>query len=259
MTEYESLIDRIETEHPSFITAGATPLPGGVSESIGHGTTIVAVKSKKGVVIGGDTRVSMGMAITNERKRKVHILDRYSAMGLAGTAATCLTYANLFSELFLNHSRTHRSELHFDTRSQVVSNTLVRGIAQIQMGLLSVPIMAGYQHGEGPRIVSYDVLGAPNHHRHYTALGSGGTSALSVCNALWKIYGGRQMTDDKAIDLVLDALVHSTLTQAGSSFPSLDRDIIPYAILIDEEGAAFVPQDTIAKKVSTFNERFGGV
>jgi len=60
----------------------------GVPLDVPHGTTIVAVVFAGGVLIAGDRRGTSGTMIATRELRKVYVTDEYSAVGIAGAAAT---------------------------------------------------------------------------------------------------------------------------------------------------------------------------
>lgn len=58
--------------------------------SVPHGTTVLALCFREGVVIAGDRRATEGSAISERRIEKVHKTDQYSAIAIAGAAGPCL-------------------------------------------------------------------------------------------------------------------------------------------------------------------------
>ena len=51
-----------------------------------HGTTIVALTFRGGVLVAGDRRATMGNLIAQRDMEKVFVVDDYSAVGVAGSA-----------------------------------------------------------------------------------------------------------------------------------------------------------------------------
>ena len=62
-----------------------------------HGTTIVAVTYRGGVLIAGDRRATMGNLLASRDTEKVYITDTFSAAGIAGTAGIAIEMVRLFA------------------------------------------------------------------------------------------------------------------------------------------------------------------
>ena len=86
---------------PAGGLAGGLPGAGGAAgdsyASLPHGTTIVALKYRGGVVIAGDRRSTQGNMIAGRDVQKVYITDDYTATGIAGTAALAVEFARLYA------------------------------------------------------------------------------------------------------------------------------------------------------------------
>ncbi len=63
--------------------AGTQPL------QVPHATTIVSLTYGGGVLMAGDRRATMGNIIASRHIEKVFPADRYSVLGIAGTAGHC--------------------------------------------------------------------------------------------------------------------------------------------------------------------------
>ena len=61
-----------------------------------HGTTIVALRHAKGVVMAGDRRATMGNIIAQRDIQKVFPADQYSLIGIAGSAGIAIELVRLF-------------------------------------------------------------------------------------------------------------------------------------------------------------------
>ncbi len=62
-----------------------------------HGTTIVALTYKGGVLLAGDRRATQGNLIASRDVEKVYVTDEYSAAGIAGTAGIAIELVRLFA------------------------------------------------------------------------------------------------------------------------------------------------------------------
>ena len=89
---------------PSARWSGALPPSMSVEDvqrsfvtSLTHGTTVLAIKYEKGVVIAGDRRATEGYQVAERRMEKVFKTDSHSAIAIAGAAGPCLEMTKLFS------------------------------------------------------------------------------------------------------------------------------------------------------------------
>jgi proteasome beta subunit len=89
-----SFSDFLRHQAPHLLPGGAGPLP---TDAVPHGTTIVALKYRGGVVMAGDRRATQGHMIASRDVQKVYITDDYTVTGIAGTAAIAVEFARLYA------------------------------------------------------------------------------------------------------------------------------------------------------------------
>src|SRR3954454_24825997 len=90
-----SFLDYVRRSHPDLLPFGQN-LPAGAMPATPHGTTIVALTFAGGVLMAGDRRATMGSMIANRHIEKVFPADRYSVLGIAGTAGLAIDIVRLF-------------------------------------------------------------------------------------------------------------------------------------------------------------------
>src|SRR5882757_9425052 len=61
-----------------------------------HGTTVLALTYRDGVMIAGDRRATMGNLIAQRDLEKVHPTDDYTAVAFAGTVGLALDMVKLY-------------------------------------------------------------------------------------------------------------------------------------------------------------------
>ena len=138
-----------------------------------HGTTILAVRHKGGVVMAGDGQVSMGQTVVKRGARKVRrLFDGKVLAGFAGGTADALTLFEKFeAKLEQYHGNLKRAavELAKDWRSDRVLRRLeaLLVVADREVSLLIT--------GNGDVIEPDDGI---------LAVGSGGNFALAAARAL---------------------------------------------------------------------------
>ncbi|ORB52599.1 proteasome subunit beta [Mycobacteroides saopaulense] len=227
---------------------------GDVISSLPHGTTIVALTYRGGVLIAGDRRATQGNYIANRDIDKVQITDNYSATGIAGTAAIAVEFARLYAVELEHYEKLEGVPLTFNGKANRLS-ALVRGnLAAAMQGLVAVPLLVGYDiddpNGEtAGRIVSFDVAGGWHVESDgYQAVGSGSVFAKSSIKKLYK-SGGDALS---ALSVAVEALYDAAEDDSATGGPDLVRRVFPTAIRIDSGGAIRVPEadiESIAREV----------
>ncbi|MEV6135552.1 proteasome subunit beta [Nocardia sp. NPDC051990] len=228
---------------------GATGTAGGTSakELAPHGTTIVAVSFRGGVLIAGDRRATQGNLLASRDIEKVYITDTYSAAGIAGTAGMAIEMVRLFAVELEYYEKIEGVSLTFDGKANKLSKMVRDNLPAALQGLAVVPVLVGYdQHATDPdkagRIVSYDVVGGRSEERFgYTAVGSGSMFAKS---SLKKLYA-KGIDEDRALRIAVESLFDAADDDTATGGPDLVRGIYPTAIVINDEGADEVTESRL--------------
>ncbi|WP_255649559.1 proteasome subunit beta [Nocardia australiensis] len=223
---------------------GATGSSGGTAaqDLAPHGTTIVAVSFRGGVLIAGDRRATQGNLLASRDMEKVYITDTYSAAGIAGTAGMAVEMVRLFAVELEYYEKIEGVSLTFDGKANKLSKMVRDNLPAALQGLAVVPVLVGYdEHTTDPdragRIISYDVVGGRSEERFgYAAVGSGSMFAKS---SLKKLYS-KGIDQDRALSIAIESLLDAADDDTATGGPDLVRGIYPTAIVIDEEGAVEV-------------------
>ena len=220
-----------------------------VIANLPHGTTIVALTYRGGVLIAGDRRATQGNYIANRDIDKVQITDNYSATGIAGTAAIAVEFARLYAVELEHYEKLEGVPLTFNGKANRLS-ALVRGnLAAAMQGLVAVPLLVGYDiddpKGEtAGRIVSFDVAGGWHVESDgYQAVGSGSMFAKSSIKKLYK-PGGDALG---ALAVAVESLYDAADDDSATGGPDLVRRVFPTAVRIDSGGAIRVPEADIER------------
>ncbi|APA99131.1 Proteasome endopeptidase complex [Nocardia seriolae] len=226
---------------------GTHPNPGVPSDIAPHGTTIVAVSYRGGVLIAGDRRATQGNLLAQRDIEKVYITDTYSAAGIAGTAGMAIEMIRLFAVELEYYEKIEGVPLTFDGKSNKLSKMVRDNLPAALQGLAVVPLLVGYDpDAQDPdrsgRIVSYDVVGGRSEERFgYTAVGSGSLFAKS---SLKKTYA-RGLDQDRALRIAIESLFDAADDDTATGGPDTMRNIYPTAIVIDAEGSEIVTEERL--------------
>ncbi|WP_051162430.1 proteasome subunit beta [Nocardia brevicatena] len=220
---------------------------GGASDIAPHGTTVVAVSYRGGVLIAGDRRSTQGNLLAGRDVEKVHITDTYSATGIAGTVGMAIELVRLFAVELEYYEKIEGVSLTFDGKANKLSKMVRDNLPAAMQGLAVVPLLIGYDEqatdpDRAGRIVSFDVVGGRSEERFgFTAVGSGSMFART---SLKKLYS-KGIDQDRALRIAVEALVDASDDDTATGGPDLLRGIYPTAIVIDSDGAVEVPEERL--------------
>ncbi len=226
----------------------------GGSELVGadfapHGTTIVAVNYRGGVLIAGDRRATQGNLVASRDMEKVYITDTFSAAGIAGTAGLAVEMVRLFAVELEYYEKIEGVSLTFDGKANKLSKMVRENLPAAMQGLAVIPLLVGYDDqvtdpDKAGRIVSYDVVGSRSEERFgYTAVGSGSNFAKSSLKKLYR----RGLDADQALRIAVESLVDAADDDSATGGPDALRGIYPTVVTIDAEGAADVTEERLGE------------
>ncbi|WP_127503489.1 proteasome subunit beta [Actinoplanes solisilvae] len=217
---------------------GRRPLPPGLSGDVApHGTTIVAIATADGVVMGGDRRATMGNLIASRDIEKVHPADSYSLIGIAGTAGIGIELMRLFQVELEHYEKIEGTMLSTDGKANRLAGMVRQNLGAAMQGLAVVPLFAGYDLSASDpakmgRIFSFDVAGGLYEETGYDSIGSGSLFAKS---SMKKKYRPGISTED-AIRLAVEALYDAADDDTATGGPDLTRKIFPVVMTATANG-----------------------
>ncbi|MCP2163697.1 proteasome subunit beta [Goodfellowiella coeruleoviolacea] len=262
-----SFTDFLRVAAPRLLPNGR-PTPHGVAaEQAGlpHGTTIVALTFRGGVVIAGDRRATSGSMISQRDVKKVYITDDYSAIGISGTVGIAVELARLFAVELQHYEKIEGVPLTLDGKAKRLATMVKSNLDNAMNGLIALPLFVGYdldaaEADRGGRIISYDPVGGfyDETPTGYEAVGSGSVFAKT---ALKKLYD-RDADRDAAVRAAVESLFDAADEDTGTGGPDLFRKIYPMVVTITAEGAEPIPDEDVASVVEAVvaarHERPGG-
>ena len=242
-----SFTDFLRAQAPELLPS-SRPLPEGSAVQAPHGTTIVALTFKGGVVIAGDRRATMGNVIAQRDMKKVFITDDYSAVGIAGTAGIAVEIVRLYAVELRHYEKIEGVSLSLDGKANRLSAMIKGNLDAALAGLAVVPLFAGFDTDapdtdRAGRIISYDVTGGRyEESQGYQAVGSGSLFAKSAMKKLYDPDADAEAATRTAIEALYDAADDDS----GTGGPDVIRKIYPVVVTITAEGAAHLPDTETA-------------
>ena len=252
----------------SFLTAGtssfaeflgsAAPelLPGRQAGSSGaapaqhlapHGTTIVALRFRDGVVMAGDRRATMGNVIAQRDIEKVFPADHSSCVGIAGSAGIAVELVRLFQVELEHYEKIEGTPLSIEGKANRLGTLLRGNLALAMQGLAAVPLLAGFDAGEAKgRIFSYDVTGGRYEEHDYYSIGSGSYFAKGALKKMFDLGADRAGAVRTAVQSLYDAADDDSATGG----PDVFRRIFPIVAVVDADGYARLADDEVSQVVA---------
>ncbi|KUM97128.1 proteasome subunit beta [Streptomyces cellostaticus] len=227
------------TAHRPALLPTAPPFPDGVRAAPGrfpHGTTVLALTFRDGVLIAGDRRATMGNLIAQRDLEKVHPADDLTAVAFAGTVGLALDMVRLYQVELTHFEKIEGIPMTLAAKATRLAAMIRQNLAQAMQGLAVVPLLAGYdataaQGGRG-RIFGFDAAGGLYEKRDFHVEGSGSPYARG---ALKKLYRPGLTRRDAAL-AALQALYDAADDDSATGGPDLNRRIFPVVSVITENG-----------------------
>ncbi|GGF42525.1 proteasome subunit beta [Williamsia phyllosphaerae] len=217
------------------------------SDSIPHGTTIVAVNYPGGVLIAGDRRATAGNMIASRDIRKVFVTDEYSAAGIAGTAGIAVEMVRLFAVELEHYEKLEGVPLTLDGKVNRLAGMVRANLGAAMQGLAAIPMLVGYDHdGADPdrsgRIFSFDVAG--DRHEEFGGFQAIGSGSVFAKSALKKLYRP-DLDATSALGIAVESLWDAADDDSATGGPDMVRRIYPTAVTIGADGAIEVDRSEI--------------
>ncbi len=198
-----------------------------------HGTTNLALKYDKGVIIAADKRASMGYMVASPSVKKLLQIDNRNVMSIAGLPSDAMYLGKLLRAQInlyeLERERTITSKAVANLLSTILHNQYRTGFPFF-VGLL----LAGYDDNGG-HIYNYDASGSITDDP-FTSTGSGSPYALGALEALWR----ENLTLEEGLDIALTALKSSVKIDIASG-DGMDL------FIIDKDGARELEKSKMAE------------
>ncbi|MGC0421404.1 proteasome subunit beta [Embleya sp. AB8] len=229
-----SFIEFVAAHRPQMLPTSA-PLPA-AADRFPHGTTVLALTYRDGVMIAGDRRATMGNLIAQRDLEKVHPTDDYTALAFAGTVGVALDMIRLYQVELTHFEKIEGAPMTLDAKANRLATMIRQNLGQAMQGLVVVPLLVGYDvtapAGRRGRIFSYDVTGGPYEKADFHAEGSGSPYARGSLKKLFRADLSRR----EAALAALQALYDAADDDSATGGPDLTRGIYPIVSVLTEEG-----------------------
>ncbi|MFI2433481.1 proteasome subunit beta [Streptomyces sp. NPDC018693] len=204
-----------------------------------HGTTVLALTYRDGVLIAGDRRATMGNLIAQRDLEKVHPADEHTAVAFAGTVGLALDMVKLYQVELTHFEKVEGTPMTLGAKARRLASMIRQNLGQAMQGLAVVPLLAGYDtQGARGRVFGFDVAGGLYEKTLFHAEGSGSPYARG---ALKKLYRPGMSRGDAAL-AALQALYDAADDDSATGGPDVNRRIYPIVSVITEDGFERLPE-----------------
>ena len=236
-----SFVELLRRQSPHLLPGAG---PTGDAPDVPHGTTVLAIRYRDGVIMAGDRQATAGYQVASRRIEKIFKADDLSGVGIAGAAGPAMEMAKLFQTELEHYEKVEGDNLSLDGKANKLGQMIRMNLQAAMMGLAVVPIFAGFDEKAGVgRLFKYDITGGRYEERDYDAQGSGSKDARDSLKKLWK----RDMSRDDAMRTALEALIDAADEDVGTGGPDFVRGIFPTVKTITRSGFEDVGEEDVRR------------
>jgi proteasome beta subunit len=228
-----SFFDLVSSARPDLVPA--VPADG---MTVPHGTTVLGLKFRGGMLMAGDRRATEGYAIADDRMDKVFAADDFSTIAIAGVAGMAVEMVKLFQLELEHYEKITGDRLSLEGKANRLAQMIRGNFPLAVQGLVVVPLFGGFddRRGEG-RIFYYDATGGRWEERDFHTTGSGGRPARTSLKKRWR----PDMDRDEAMRVAVEALVDASQEDVATGGVDPTRGIYPLILVVTAEGVQEVP------------------
>ena len=212
--------------------------------NVPHGTTVLAVRYRDGVIMAGDRQATAGYQVASRRIEKIFKADDLSGVGIAGAAGPAVEMAKLFQTELEHYEKVEGDNLSLEGKANKLGQMIRMNLPMAMQGLAVVPIFAGFDEKAGVgRLFKYDITGGRYEETNFESQGSGSKDARDSLKKLWK----KDMARDEALRVVLEALIDAADEDVGTGGPDMIRGIFPTVKTITRDGFGSLLEDEVRR------------
>lgn len=236
-----SFVDLLRHHSPHLLPDLAALAPG---TEVPHGTTVLALRYRDGVIMAGDRQATSGYQVASRRIEKIFKCDELSGIGIAGAAGPAMEMAKLFQTELEHYEKVEGDNLSLEGKANKLGMMVRMNLPAAMQGLIVVPIFAGFdEKATLGRIFKYDITGGRYEETNYDAQGSGSKDARDSLKKLWK----KDLSREDALRVALEALIDAADEDVGTGGPDLIRGIFPTVKTVTRSGFADVADDEVRR------------
>jgi len=213
-----------------------------------HGTTVIAIRYDKGVLIIADRRATMGNIIMFEGAEKIEILDDETVVAISGAYARSLEVCRYLRHAFKYYERLNLFEISTEGKLMEISRALANNMEIAMQGGVFLPIAATYNKKANDfGVYFFDTAGARFMGADYAAAGSGSERIRGVFEFIARTKG--KWSTRPREDVLVDAVTLLELAADMDSATSGVRRHLPVIADLTCDGVRRYSDDEILAAV----------
>lgn len=201
-----------------------------------HGTTVIALRFDKGVLMLGDRRATAGNLIMYEHADKIAPLDDATLVAISGSFARAVEVTRYLKHAFKYYRRSTLAEMSLEGKLMEISRALAGNMANAMQGIgIFLPILAAYDaKRERFGIYFFDPAGARFENSQYACAGSGSERIRGIFEYLGRTKGAweTRSLDDVLADGLHMLDIAADLDSATGGF----MKVLPAAVVLTKDG-----------------------
>ncbi len=175
-TGFAQLIARAEISGADRLPL-PTPVPvvPGARDMDTHGTTVIAVKYKDGIVNVADRRATAGYTVMYDQAEKVMALDDHTLISISGSFSKSVEVVRYLRHSFKYFERSQLQPMSLEGKLMELQRVIANNVSAALSGVGAfIPVLSTFDtEANQGRIYFYDVLGGQFETAEYGAAGSG--------------------------------------------------------------------------------------
>ncbi len=242
----------IKPEFRSFADlVGFDPNHLGATATESHGTTVIALRFDKGVIVMADRRATMGNLIMYDQAEKIEALDDSTVVAISGAYGRSIEVCRYLMHAFKYYERMNLVEISTEGKLMEISRALAGNLPMAMQGIgLFVPIAATYdKKSKEFGIWFFDTAGAKFSSASHAAAGSGSERIRGIFDYISRTKSN--WVARKQDDVLLEGLrmldIAADLDSATGGF----RKTMPSVSILTAQGVRVMTSEEIAPFAKT--------
>jgi proteasome beta subunit len=235
--ESRSLADLVNLQNP----VPPVGVHGGSALEV-HGTTVLALKFKGGVLNLADRRATAGNLIMYDQAEKIIALDDSTVVAISGAFARSIEVCRFLKHSFKYFRRQALHEMSLEGKLAEISRALAGNAPMAMQGIgVFLPIVSVYDRNNGEfGVYFFDGAGARFQNGSYACAGSGSERIRGVFEYLAREKGAFQ--DRSLEDVLADGLTMLDIAADLDSATGGFNKILPVTRVLDKDGNREIPE-----------------
>lgn len=215
-----------------------------------HGTTVLALRYKDGLMVLADRRATAGNLIMFDQAEKVMALDDHTLVAISGAFARSVEVCRFLKHSFKYYRRLTLHELTRDGKLMEISKALANNAPMAMQGIgVFLPIVAAYDpKADDFGLYFFDGAGARFQNGNYACAGSGSERIRGVFEYLTRTK--KPWSERSMDDVLLDGLrmldIAADLDSATGGFSKT----LPVVRTVTREGTQALDEKVLSKAVA---------